>query len=461
LPVYTNLEFDYSDLCLGQAVREQRKRRGWTLQELASRVSISAANLSAIENEKVVLDIERLFAIAEALEIRLDVLLPRNPSRHFQISRGTAFESTAAQVDGWEDYHNRPHPLAGEFAGKHIEPFHFEIRPVPDDQLKFVSHHHEEFFFVQRGEVEFLAKTPDGLVRERLQMGDCAYFRSNLPHCIRCSTSGQVAHAIHVIHSPYQTSDSANGNLTFSSKEDVRETVAARAGEQFAALRRSHGLSMAEFAPMLKLSVRMLADIERGRKAIPIDLLLLAGRRFHKPIEYFLSHTIVERPFYFVQRAGDIKRLPVRARRRLVDSGWAETEFRSLASDFGPRGMYPYYVKLRPPGNETLSLHEHHGQEFVYVLNGEVTLITVLGGKRVTETLVAGDACFIESAVPHRFVGMGLSPYGESIAEVIDVYWCPLGESYLFDDDPLAAPANRPAASQNEEPCIPEHRGLP
>jgi hypothetical protein len=98
--------------------------------------------------------------------------------------------------------------------------------------------------------------------------------------------------------------------------------------------------------------------------------------------------------------------------------------------------MYPYYVKLRHPGSSCdISLHEHHGQEFAYVLDGQVTFVTILNGERVTETLVAGDTCFIDSTVPHRLLGMGLSPYDESSAEIIDIYWCPLGESYLFEDD--------------------------
>lgn len=456
MPVYTNLDLEYPDLRLGKAIRENRKSRGWTLRQLASRLSISTASLSSIENDKCVLDIEKLFAIAEAFGMRPDSMLPRNPRRHFHINRSSASEAAYSSVTfrgGAQEnrlpYHNRVRPLADVFSGKHMEPFQIEISSIADDQAKFVSHHHEEFFFVQRGEIEFLAKTPDGMVRERLGMGDSVYFRSNLPHCIRSAAAGQMAHAIHVIHSPYGIADSDHANVPIYVNGDVTKSLTGRVGNQFASLRRAQGMSMTEFARELRISVRMLADIEHGKKSIAIDLLLLAGRKFRKPIEYFLSHTLIARPFYYLQRAGEIKHLPVRARRRLVDAGWAENEFRSLASGFGPRGMYPYYVKIGDPRSHglDLTLHEHHGQEFVYVLNGEMTLLTVLDGKRVSETLVAGDTCFIDSAVPHRFIGMGLSPYDRSSAEMIDIYWCPLGESYLFDDDPLMTPES-PAGGQ-------------
>jgi transcriptional regulator with XRE-family HTH domain len=192
---------------------------------------------------------------------------------------------------------------------------------------------------------------------------------------------------------------------------------------------------MNDFARELELSPRQLADIERGRRSVSIELLLRACRRFRKPLEYFLSRAVIERPFYQVQRAADIARLPARTRKRLVEGGWRGTEFRSLAAGFGPRGMYPYYVKLRVPPQADLTLHEHHGQEFAYVVNGEITLVTLADGHRVRERMTSGDTCFIDSTVPHRFVGQGVSPYDESSAEIIDVFWCPLGESYLFEDD--------------------------
>ena len=107
-------------------------------------------------------------------------------------------------------------------------------------------------------------------------------------------------------------------------------------------------------------------------------------------------------------------------------------EYRPLAAGFPGRSIHPYYAKLPASSDPSLVLHEHHGQEFVYVLNGQVTLVTMEDGQRVTATLSAGDSCFIDSTVPHGFVGDGLNPYERSSAEIIDIFWCPLGESYLF-----------------------------
>jgi transcriptional regulator with XRE-family HTH domain len=219
------------------------------------------------------------------------------------------------------------------------------------------------------------------------------------------------------------------------SSSGAQPDLTARIADQIARLRESQGLSMSDFAREVGLSARQLADVERGRKPVPIDLLLRACRRFRKPIEYFLSRASVERPYYWLHRAADIARLPLRKRRGPAGDAALGGEFRSLAGGFEARGLFPYYVRLRQAPRGDVALHEHHGQEFAYVVSGEVTLVTIVGGQRVTETMTAGDTCFIDSTVPHRFIGHGASPYGESSAEIIDVYWCPLGESYLFEED--------------------------
>ena len=346
MPVYTTAVSDYSQLRLGQTIREHRKRRGWTLQDLASRVPMSVAGLSEIENEKAVLDLERLVAIADVLGVRPDSMFPKNPSRHFQVMRRATIDALPPSPLKLLDrssgtitaHHNLLRPLADEFVGKHIEPFHIEVLAVPDADIRFIRHHHEEFFFVLRGEVECLIKTPEGPVRETLGAGDCMYLRSNLPHCIR-ALGGQPAYTIDVVHSPYSSADSEHGDTAIYFKDGIPKNLTEQIADQIAALGKARGLSTTDFARELDISVRQLADVERGRRPVSIDLLLRACRRFRKPLEYFLSRTIVASAVLF-HSAGLGHRAAARpTRRRLVDKGWAHTQFRSLASGFSPRGM--------------------------------------------------------------------------------------------------------------------------
>jgi mannose-6-phosphate isomerase-like protein (cupin superfamily) len=95
-------------------------------------------------------------------------------------------------------------------------------------------------------------------------------------------------------------------------------------------------------------------------------------------------------------------------------------------------------VQVNSNGSDPVIPIEHHGQEFIFVLDGSVELVTWLENGQQSEVLSTGDAVYLESSVPHAFRGRSLNPYSATRAEIIEVFWSPLGEDYLFD-----APASR------------------
>ncbi len=72
--------------------------------------------------------------------------------------------------------------------------------------------------------------------------------------------------------------------------------------------------------------------------------------------------------------------------------------FYSLAKGKAGRSMEPFIVDIRPVAGEA-SLSTHEGEEFVYVLQGEVELR--YGPESVR--LASGDSVYYDSIVPHRF----------------------------------------------------------
>jgi transcriptional regulator with XRE-family HTH domain/uncharacterized cupin superfamily protein len=429
----------YRTLGIGAIIRCARKQKGWSLPQLASQLQISAATLSNIETGKVVVTLDRLMMMSDILGIPREQLFPSSENRHFEIVRRIGRAQTrvvgikGAGAIGPLAYHHVVHPLAQGFASRQIEPLHIEVLPVPDEKVSLINHGLEEFFFVLRGEVECLLETPDGLVRPVLGEGDCMYFWSYLPHCIR-STMSKPADTIHVLCSaPAGNTNGQRSDTTTVFSEPSTATLSERVAIRVSSLRQALGMSRIEFAAEIGVGTRRLAEIEGGRKAIPIDFLLVVSKRFRKPVEYFLAGSVVPKPYYFIQRAHEICNVPPRKRRDRRDNPKATAIFRPLARGFSSRSMHPYYVKLPDLEGGSYTHHEHHGQEFVYVLNADVKLLTVLNGKRVTESLSAGDSCFIDSTVPHRFVGARVNPFEPLSAVVIDVFWCPLGEDYLFD----------------------------
>lgn len=445
MPVYSSHLVDYEGFAVAGRIRGERQRRGLTLRQLAQKVGFSAAQLSNIETGKTVLDLAELSAVANALNIPIAALFPSETESHYFIKRNTDLASEQPYAreligpePGPQKHHNWVWSLAEVFVGKHIEPVLAQIHPLRDRDLHFISHDHEEFMFVLKGEVESLLKTNEGLVTERLQPGDCLYFRSYLPHCHR-STSPEPAETLNVISSLRGPIDADGAELAPPGHQFYRRGVYAdvvkEAAEKIGLLRRSRGLTLSDLAESIGVSSRRLADIEHGDVSPDLQILLRLARKFRRPVEYFVATTLENRPSHFVQRRDHVRQAPGRHRKspaELKDSR-AEHVFRPLASGFSERGMHPYYVEIAPTRSDELSLHAHHGQEFIFVLDGEIELVTVVGDQQVTEVLRSGDSLFLESGVPHVLRGHARNPYADVAAEVINVFWSPLGEDYLFN----------------------------
>lgn len=437
-------------LGVGQTIRNQRQKKGVTLRELADRLGCSQAKLSNIETGKVGLDLAELMVIGGALHVSAGEFFPPSRMRYYSVQRGQdlARESPIARklvgpAPGPPALHNLLWPLAQRFVGKHMEPVLAQIQPLRKPDFYFISHDHEEFMFVLKGDVETSIRTNDDVVVERLTAGDCIHFRSYLPHCHR-SVTAEPAETLHVTYSLRGAIDPDDSEISPLShlyyRRGADSNPVREAAEKIGLLRRAQGLTLPNLANELGVSRRHLGQVERGERPAEVDLLVKLARRFRRPIEFFLATTLDQQPNYFVQRGKDIHTIPERRRKAVTPAKNDQVPhvFRPLAGGFPDRGIHPYYLQVRryapdhPP-----SLRAHYGQEFIYVLDGEVEFLThVENGLEQRELLRAGDALFLESSVPHLLRGHSRNPYASSTAEVIDVFWCPLGESYLFESAP-------------------------
>jgi transcriptional regulator with XRE-family HTH domain len=441
MPAYASHSLDYAILQLGGRIHEERRRQRLTLQELAARSGISVSRLSQIENGHHVLDAVQADAIAEAFELSLEAFLPADVTIPYVIARDAEIRTTdaAAIVDPSVDSAllqegEQSWPLAERFVGRHLEPLLTRLAPGSE---RFFFHHEHEFTFVLQGVIEFTIKTPSGVLQEELRRGDCLHFRSCLPHRMR-ARGGEPAECIQVISSGATLL--APGQdwrlIGFFAEADSDDGRAQVIGRELAALRESRGWSVDQVARMVGLKDRQLEQIEAGTRRLPLDVMIRLARAFGKPLREVLRNTRNAGPHYFIQRSSDMSKLSPRPRRMPTDRANAPTPniFYPLASGFPTRHMYPYLIRVRNMDSETLSRHEHHGEEFMYVLEGQLEVTTYAEHKQVTEILRPGDSCYLDASVPHYVRGVTRSPYSQISAEVLDVFWCPLGETYLFAD---------------------------
>jgi len=206
-------------------------------------------------------------------------------------------------------------------------------------------------------------------------------------------------------------------------------------GERLRTLRDMHGWTVEQVAVVVGISVRRLERIEAGERPVPLDVMLRLARAFGRPVVELVGET-QRPPYYVVQRSASIPSLPSRTRQTPVErpSEPQSKTCQPLAFGFPTRHLFPYFIQLRQAGEDALTHHEHHSHEFIYVLDGELELATLTEGRSVTEVLRPGDACYLDSTVPHLVRGRSRNPYSDTSAAVIDVFWSPLGEDYLFHD---------------------------
>src|ERR1035437_4846062 len=89
MALFSSHLLQYSELKLGERIRDARQRQGLTLRQLASRLGTSSARLSQIENERVRVHLQDVLEVAEALNIPLDALIPTDVTLPYQITRDT------------------------------------------------------------------------------------------------------------------------------------------------------------------------------------------------------------------------------------------------------------------------------------------------------------------------------------------------------------------------------------
>ena len=442
MPVYSShLAQDYHSLGVSLRIREARQNAGFALRRFAQLTGISQAQLSNIETGKAPLNIAQLVKIANALNQPVTALLPRTAEFPYFITRRERIAAEAPrpiELLGPERRSARSHnfswPLAEPFLGKRMFPGLAQIHPLANDDLQLIGHHHEEFIFVLGGEVENLIKTNTGFATEILGPGDCLYLRSYLPHCHRSNTS-EPAQILSVSYSRRGAFDFEDDELSdpggaFFYRRSYRADIANDVTEKIVLLRRSKRLSINELAERLDIGIRQLVSIERGTKSPEFDLLLRLAREFKRPVEYFLEESSESGPSYFVLRHDEVPNAPTRRRLQSGKHG-SQNVFRSLAAGFPGRGIFPSYVEMKGTTEEQAS--QHIGQEFVYILSGEVELAVLVADEEKTEVLRPGDTLFLDSSANHLLKGRPHSPYARHDGEALVVFWSPLGENALFE----------------------------
>lgn len=170
-------------------------------------------------------------------------------------------------------------------------------------------------------------------------------------------------------------------------------------GDRIRKAREMRGLTLRDLSSRSGISVDTLKRVESNETIPPLGELIKLGKAVEMKMGYFISPG-VEKPMAIVR--ADSR--PAISRFGKVRSEKYGYFYQSLAPEKANRSMEPFLITMVP--SEVKELSTHDGQEFIFVLEGEMKAQV---GDQV-EILQAGDAVYYDSNCPHLVKCAGNNP---------------------------------------------------
>src|SRR6478672_2236427 len=164
-------------------------------------------------------------------------------------------------------------------------------------------------------------------------------------------------------------------------------------GAKIRALRLKKKMGLVELGQHTGLSPALLSKIERGKMFPTLPTLLRIALVFGVGLEFFFAGAR-DKPLVAIVRKADRVQLPDRPGGRDV----AYT-FQSLDYPATERRFNCYYAEFLPIAPEKLRPHEHAGVEFIYAIQGKLSVHL----REEAHVLDAGDSMCFDATVPHAY----------------------------------------------------------
>jgi len=176
-------------------------------------------------------------------------------------------------------------------------------------------------------------------------------------------------------------------------EEEQKAFEEIRVGEKIKVLRERKGLSLKDLADSTGFSTALLSQMENHLVSPSLGTMIKLARAMGVKVGDFLGETEGE-PFTIV-RKDERKNVSRFASKDGVKYGYS---YESLGFDKKDRHMEPFIVTLEPATVKAMKTSVHEGEEFIFVLEGEMEVI--LGNH--TDVLYPGDSIYYDSTIPHR-----------------------------------------------------------
>ena len=170
-------------------------------------------------------------------------------------------------------------------------------------------------------------------------------------------------------------------------------------GSKIKGIRESRNLSIEEIAESSGLTVDQINSIENDENLPSLGPLIKIARAMGVRLGTFMDDNDALGPV--VCRAEDREKdNSISFSNGAVDAR-KHMEYHPLAQQKAGRHMEPFVIDINPEDKPEFTLSAHEGEEFIYVMNGEVEI--EYGKEKYT--LHEGDSIFYDSIVKHHVHG--------------------------------------------------------
>ena len=170
-------------------------------------------------------------------------------------------------------------------------------------------------------------------------------------------------------------------------------------GSKIKSIRETKNLSLEEIAESSGLSTEQIMSIESDENLPSLGPLIKIARALGVRLGTFLDDSDALGPV--VCRAADRERDSSISFSNGATDARKHMEYHPLAQQKGGRHMEPFVIDINPEESPEFQLSAHEGEEFIYVMQGEIEIVY---GKE-TYTLKEGDSIFYDSIVKHHVHG--------------------------------------------------------
>ncbi len=193
--------------------------------------------------------------------------------------------------------------------------------------------------------------------------------------------------------------------------DEEKSSPELRVGEKIRELREQKGLSLQDMATRTGYTSALLSQVENHMISPPLGALIRIAKALEVKVGTFFGDE--PRESYAIVRKDERKHISRYASKEGVSYGYA---YESLGFDKKDRQMEPFLVTLEPATVKSEKLSAHDGEEFIFILEGEMEAI--LGDHK--DVLYPGDCIYYDSAIPHK-----VQCHREIPTKILAVIWTP------------------------------------